>query len=103
MVSTVYLLIILSTGLRYYPEYLSCLFTCMIFHCFISTSLSVSTMVLIPKGSNKDLRSLIFKLFNNRIISSNSYIYIYEYDDLQFAYKKENVYCTMCLYYKGSN
>ena len=32
--------------------YLSCLFTCMLYHCFISTSFSVSTMVSILKGSN---------------------------------------------------
>ena len=60
--------------------------------------ISVSTMVLIPKGSTKDLTnvkndrgialsSLISKLFDICIISSNSYIF--EYDDLQFAYKKK--------------
>ena len=80
-------------------EYLSYLFTCMLSHCFIPTSFSVSTMVPIPKGSNKDLTdvnkkyrgivlsSLISKLFDNCIISSNSYIF--GSDDLQFAYKKK--------------
>ena len=29
-------------------EYVSCLFTCMLSHCFIPTSFSVSTMVPIP-------------------------------------------------------
>ena len=66
-------------------EYLSCLFTCMLSHCFIPTLFSVSTRVSIPKGSNKDLTniknyrgialsSLISKLFDNCIISSNSYM-----------------------------
>ena len=61
-------------------EYLSCLFTCMLSHCFIPTSFSISTMVPIPKGSNKDLTNvknyrgialsgLISKLFDNCIIS----------------------------------
>ena len=55
-------------------------------------------MVPIPKGSNKKLTyvknyrgialsSLISKLFDNCIISSNSYIF--ESDDFQFAYKKK--------------
>ena len=55
-------------------------------------------MVPIPKGSNKDLTnikdyrgialsSLISKLFDNCIISSISFIF--ESDDLQFAYKKK--------------
>ena len=55
-------------------------------------------MVPIPKGSIKDLtniknykgirlNSLISKLFDNCIISSNSYIF--ESDDLQFAYQKK--------------
>ena len=63
---------------------------------FIPTSFSISTMVPIPKGRNKELTniknyrgialcSLISKLFDNCIISSNSYIF--ESDDLQFAYK----------------
>ena len=76
-------------------EYLSCLFTFMSSHCFIPTSFSVSTVVPIPKGSNKDLTniknyrgialsSLISKLFDNCIISSNPYIF--ESDDLHFAY-----------------
>ena len=67
-------------------EYLSCLFTCMLSHCFMPTSLSVSTIVPIPKGSNKyltniknyrgiTLSSLISKLFDNCIISSNSFIF----------------------------
>ena len=67
----------------------------MLSHCFIPTSCSISTMVPIPKESNKDLTniknyrgialsSLISKLFNNYIISSNSYIL--ESDDLHFAY-----------------
>ena len=70
----------------------------MLSYCFIPTSFSVSTMVHIPKGSNKDLTniknyrgialsSLISKLFDNCIISSNSYIF--ESDNLQFAYKKK--------------
>ena len=79
-------------------EYLSCLFTCISSHCFIHTSFSVSTIDSIPKGSNKDLTniknyrrialsSLISKLFDNCIISSNPYIF--KSDDLQFAYKKK--------------
>ena len=59
-------------------EYLSCLFTCMLSHCFLPTSFSISTMVPILKGSNKDLTnvknyrgialsSLISKLFDNWI------------------------------------
>ena len=79
-------------------EYLSSLFTCMLSRCFIPTSLSVSTIVPIPKGSNKDLTniknyrgialsSLISKLFDNCIISSNSYIF--DSHDLQFAYNKK--------------
>ena len=79
-------------------EYLFSLFTCMLSHCFIRTSFSVSTMVHIPKGSNKDLTniknyrgialsSLISKLFDNCIISST--LYIFESDNLQFAYKKK--------------
>ena len=70
----------------------------MLSHCFIPTSFSVSTMVPIPKGSNKyltniknyrgiALSSLISKLFDNCIISSNSYIF--ESEDLQFAYKNK--------------
>ena len=72
----------------------------MLSHCFIPTSFSVSTMVPIPKGSNKELTnikhyreiafsSLISKLFDNNyyIIPSNSYIF--ESDYLQFAYKKK--------------
>ena len=58
----------------------------MLSHCFIPTSFSVSTMVPIPKGSNKKLTNiknyreialstLISKLFDNCIISPNSYIY----------------------------
>ena len=84
----------------------------MLSHCFILTSCSISTMVPIPKGSNKNLTNvkkyrgialsmLISKLVDNCIISSNSYIF--ESNDLQFAYKKKNVYCTMCFYYEGSN
>ena len=70
----------------------------MLSHCFIPTLFLVSTMVPIPKGSNKDLTniknyrgialsSLISKLYDNCIISSNSYIF--EPDVLQFAYKKK--------------
>ena len=66
-------------------EYLSCLFTCMLSHCFIPTSFSVSTMVPIPKGSNKDLTNiknysgialsrLISKLFDNFTIFKFIYI-----------------------------
>ena len=55
-------------------------------------------MVPIPKGSNKDLiniknyrgialSSLISKLFDNCIISSNTYIF--ESDDLLFASEKK--------------
>ena len=39
-------------------DYLSCLFTCMLSHCFIPTSFSVFTMVPIPTGSNKDLTNI---------------------------------------------
>ena len=78
-------------------EYLSCLFTCMLSHCFTPTSFSVSTMVPIPKGSNKDLTniknyrgialsSLFSKLFDSFIISSNSYIF--ESDDLLIRRKR---------------
>ena len=69
------------------PDYLSCLFACVLSHCFIPTSFSVSTMVPIPKGSNKELTniknyrgialsSLISMLFDNCIMSLNSYIYL---------------------------
>ena len=72
------------TGSPLLSEYVSCLFTCMLSHCFIPTSFSVSTMVPIPKGSYKDLTniknyrgialsSLISKLFDNCIISSMIY------------------------------
>ena len=50
-------------------------------------------MVHIPKGSNKDLnnmhnyRRIALMLFDNCIISPNSYIF--ESDDLEFAYKKK--------------
>ena len=77
----------------------------MLSHCFIPTLFSVATMVPILKGSNKDLTniknyrgialsSLISKLFDNCIISSNSYIF--ESDNLQYAYKKKtfNVQCV---------
>ena len=78
----------------------------------IPTSFSVSTMVPIPKGFNKDLTniknyrgialsSLISKLFDNCIISSNSYIF--ESDDLHFAYKKKTSTVQVFLKYKGSN
>ena len=91
----------------------------MLSHCFIPTSFSVSTMVPIPKGSNKDLTniknyrgialsSLISKLFDNCIISS--YSYIFESDDLQFAYKKKTstVHCVSIIkdvinYYVNQN
>ena len=76
-------------------------------------------MVPIPKGSNKDLTnvknyrgialsSLISKLFENCIISSNSYIF--ESDDLQFAYmnKTSTVQCVSIIkevinYYVNQN
>ena len=70
----------------------------MLSHCFLPSLFLISTMVPIPKRFNKDitnirnyrgivLNSLISKLFDNCIISTNSYIF--ESDDLQFAYKKK--------------
>ena len=78
-------------------KYISCLFTCMLSHCYIPTSFSVSTMIPIPKGSNKDLTdvknyrgialsSLLSKVFGYCIIYNHASVF--ESDELQFAYKK---------------
>ena len=77
--------------------YLSHLFTNMFYYCFTPKSFCISTMIPIPKGSNKDasdlrnyrgiaLSSLLSKLFDSCIISLNTAVF--KSDDLQFAYKK---------------
>ena len=77
--------------------YLSHLFTDMLYYCFTPKSFCISTMIPIPKGSNKDtsdlrnyrgiaLSSLLSKLFDSCIISLNTVVF--KSDDLQFAYKK---------------
>ena len=74
-------------------EILSVLFTCMLHHL---DSFYLSTMVPIPKGSNKDLSmsknyrcialsSIFSKIFDNCIISDQCLAL--NSDDLQFAYK----------------
>ena len=66
-------------------------------YCFTPKSFCISTMIPIPKGSNKDtsdlrnyrgiaLSSLLSKLFYSCIISLNTVVF--KSDDLQFAYKK---------------
>ena len=93
MVSTVYLLIILSTILHYYLN-----MNLAYLHVYYLIVLYPLHFQPIPKGSNKDLTniknyrgialsSLISKFFDNCIISSNSYICVS--DDLQFPYKKK--------------
>ena len=70
----------------------------MLYYCFTPKSLCNSTMIPIPKGSNKDtsdiknyrgiaLSSLLSKVFDSCIISLNSMVL--RSDDLQFAYKKK--------------
>ena len=77
--------------------YLSHLFTNMLYYCFTPKSFCISTMIPIPKSSNKDtsdlriyrgiaLSSLLSKLFDSCIISLNTVVF--KSDDLQFAYKK---------------
>ena len=80
-----------------YLSHLSHLFTNMLYYCFTPKSFCSSTMIPIPKGSNKDtsdirnyigiaLSSLPSKLFDSCIISLNNVVF--KSDDLQFAYKK---------------
>ena len=99
--------IINSSPLLY--TYLAHLFTCMLSHCCIPKSFSMSTMIPIPKGSNKDLTdvknyrgialsSLLSKILDNCIISSHEFIF--QSDELQFAYKKKHINCSMCFYSK---
>ena len=68
----------------------------MLYYCFIPKSFCISTMIPIPKGSNKDttdirnyiciaLSSLLSTLFDSCIISLNTVVF--KSDDLQFAYK----------------
>ena len=77
-------------------EYVSLLFTCMLFHSFSPTNFCISTMIPIPKGFNKDLSkttnyrgialsSLLSKIFDKCIIVSQNTALVS--DDLQFAYK----------------
>ena len=67
MVSTVYLLIILSTVLRYYLNiYLAYLHVCYLI--VLSHFIYVSTMVPIPKGSNKELTNI--KNYRGNALSS---------------------------------
>ena len=60
--------------------YISALFNCMITHCYVPDSFCISTIIPIPKGSNKStstvknyrgiaLSSLLSKIFDNCIIS----------------------------------
>ena len=88
-------------------EILSVLFTCMLHHSYSPDSFCLSTMVPIPKGSNKDLSmsinyrgialgSIFSKIFDNCIISAECLAL--NSDDLQFAYvaQQHNVflYCA---------
>ena len=77
-------------------EILSVLFTCMLHHSYSPDSFCLSTMVPIPKGSNKDLSmsknyrgialgSIFSKIFDNCIISAECLAL--NSNDLQFAYK----------------
>ena len=77
--------------------YLSHLFTTMLYYCFTPKSFCISSMIPIPKGSNKDtsdiknyrgiaLSSLLSKLLDSCIISLNTLVF--KSDDLQFAYKE---------------
>ena len=77
-------------------EILSVLFTCVLHHSYSPDSFCLSTMVPIPKGSNKDLSmsknyrgialgSIFSKIFDNCIISAECLAL--NSDDLQFAYK----------------
>ena len=61
-------------------RYISALFNCMITHCYVPNSVCISTIIPIPKGSNKStstvknyrgiaLSSLLSKIFDNCIIS----------------------------------
>ena len=70
----------------------------MITHCYVSNSFCISTIIPIPKGSNKStstvknyrgiaLRSLLSKIFDNCIISLQESCLLT--DDLQFAYKSK--------------
>ena len=60
----------------------------MLYYCFTPKSLCNSTMIPIPKGSNKDISDIInySKVFDSCIISRNSVVL--RSDDLQFAYKE---------------
>ena len=71
--------------------YLSHLFTNMLYYCFTPQSFCISTMIPIPKGSNKDtsdirnyrgiaLCSLLSKLYDSCIISLNNVVF--KSDDL---------------------
>ena len=84
--------------------YLSHLFTNMLYYCFTPKSFCISTMILIPKGSNKDtsdirnyrgtaFSSLLSKLFDSCIISLNQRLIIWAcltsdriYDDIPLIY-----------------
>ena len=79
--------------------YLSYLFTTMLYYYFTPKYLCNSTMIPIPKASNKDtsdiknyrgiaLSSFLSKVFDSCIISLNSMVL--SSDDLQFAYKNKN-------------
>ena len=79
-------------------RYISALFNCMITHCYVPNSFCISTIIPIPKGSNKStstvknyrgiaLSSLLSKIFDNCIISLQESCLLT--DDLQFAYKSK--------------
>ena len=76
-------------------EIVSVLFTCMLHHGYSPDSFCLSTMIPIPKGSNKDLSmsqnyrgialgSIFSKIFDNYIISAQCLVL--NSDNLQFAY-----------------
>ena len=86
----------------------------MLYYCFTPKSFCISTMIPIPKGSNKDtsdirnyrgiaLSSLLSKIFDSCIISMKTVVF--KSDDLQFAYKKScsTIQCvsTVIDYYKN--
>ena len=79
-------------------RYISALFNCMITHCYVPNSFCISTIIPIPKGSNKGtstvknyrgiaLSNLLSKIFDNCIISLQESCLLT--DDLQFAYKSK--------------
>ena len=85
-------------GTPFLSRYISALFNCIITHCYVPNSFCISTIIPIPKGSNKStstvknyrgiaLSSLLLKIFDNCIISLQESCLLT--DDLQFAYKSK--------------